>query len=156
THETYFSQIDLPEATGVAFAAPAAGQKRVDLAYLDLWERPITYIEDADIRESALEGPDTCTRTRLIAQVRVLIGTEVPVANPDPNPPMADFDNLPQFGKGVLTTKDKADLVVDACADPCEPAISGTFLGEENRLFRVEIHQYGGIGLANDPNTAIF
>ena len=156
SHETYFSQIDLPEATAAPFAAPAAGKKRVDLAYLDLWERPITYIEDADIREIALEGPDTCTRTRLVAQVRMLQGGEVPAAGPNPNPPMADFANLPQFGKGVLTTKDKADAVVDACADPCEPEIAGTFLGEENRLFRVEIHQYGGIGAANDPNTAVF
>ncbi|HEX2330615.1 MAG TPA: DUF6519 domain-containing protein [Candidatus Angelobacter sp.] len=157
SHETYFSQIDLPEAAAVAFTSPAAGNKRMDLAYLDLWERPITYIEDPDIREIALEGPDTCTRTRLIAQVRLLKGTEVAAGDPNPAPvPTADFGNLPQFGKGVLTTKDKADAVVDPCADPCEPSISGTFLGEENRLFRVEIHQFGGIGATGDPNTAIF
>jgi hypothetical protein len=156
-NETYFSQVDLPEATALAMAAPVADMKRIDLAYLDLWERPITYIEDADIREIALEGPDTCTRTRLIAQVRILKGVEVP-AGGGSNPatvPLTDFNNLPQFGKGVLTTKDKADAVVDACADPCEPAIAGTFLGENNRLFRVEIHQFGGIGLAGDPATAL-
>jgi hypothetical protein len=156
-HETYFTQVDLPEATSLPMAAPAAGMKRVDLAYLDLWERPITYIEDADIREIALEGPDTCTRTRLMAQVRILKGTEVAAASPNPAPvPLADFGNLPQFGKGVLTTKDKADAVAAACADPCEPAIAGTFLGEENRLFRVEIHKFGGIGPAGNANTALF
>jgi hypothetical protein len=156
-HETYFTQVDLPEAIALPMAPPAAGMKRVDLAYLDLWERPITYIEDADIREIALEGPDTCTRTRLIAQVRLLKGAEVAAASPNPAPvPLTDFDNLPQFGKGVLTTKDKADAVVDACADPCEPAIAGTFLGEENRLFRVEIQKFGGIGPAGNPNTALF
>lgn len=157
SHETYFTQVDLPEATSLPMSAPAAGMKRVDLAYLDLWERPITYIEDADIREIALEGPDTCTRTRLIAQVRILKGAEVAAASPNPAPvPLADFGNLPQFGKGVLTTKDKADVVVDACADPCEPAIAGTFLGEENRLFRVEIQRFGGIGPAANVSTALF
>jgi hypothetical protein len=156
-HETYFTQVDLPEATALPMAPPAAGNKRMDLAYLDLWERPITYIEDADIREIALEGPDTCTRTRLMAQVRILKGVELAAASPNPaTAPMADFNQLPQFGKGVLTTKDKPDAVVNACADPCEPAIAGTFLGEENRLFRVEIHQFGGIGLDGNPNTARF
>jgi hypothetical protein len=156
SNETYFTQVDLPEATALPMAPPAAGKQRTDLAYLDLWERPITYIEDADIREIALEGPDTCTRTRLIAQVRILKGAEV-AAGPTPaQPPLADFDALPQFGNGVLTTKDKADAVVDACADPCEPAIAGTFLGEENRLFRIEIQQFGGIGADGDPNTALF
>ncbi|MBZ5522163.1 MAG: DUF6519 domain-containing protein [Acidobacteriia bacterium] len=156
-NETYFTQVDLPEATALPMAPPAAGTKRVDLAYLDLWERPITYIEDADIREIALEGPDTCTRTRLIAQVRVLKGAEIAAASPNPAVvPLTDFNNLPQFGKGVLTTKDKADAVVDACADPCEPAIAGTFLGEENRLFRVEIQKFGGIGPAVNPTTAQF
>lgn len=156
-NETYFTQIDLPEATALPMVPPAAGNKRVDLAYLDLWERPITYIEDGDIREIALEGPDTCTRTRLIAQVRILKGAEVAAASPNPAPvPLADFDNLPQFGKGVLTTKDKVDAVVDVCADPCEPAIAGTFLGEENRLFRVEIQKFGGIGPDGNPNTAVF
>jgi len=153
SNETYFTQVDLPEANPLPLAPPAAGKQRIDLAYLDLWERPITYIEDADIREIALEGPDTCTRTRLIAQVRILKGAEVAVG---PNPPLADFDQLPQFGKGVLTTKDKADAVVDACADPCEPAIAGTFLGEENRLFRIEIQKFGGIGPDGDPATALF
>src|SRR5688572_12120433 len=76
-HETYFSQADLPQADPAALAAPAAGKTRADLAYLDLWERPVTYIEDPDVREIALEGPDTCTRTRLMAQVRVLKGAEV-------------------------------------------------------------------------------
>ena len=156
SHETYFTQKDLPKANPLPLAAPPADQKRIDLAYLDLWERPITYIEDADIREIALEGPDTCTRTKLIAQVRVLKGVEVPIPHETAQLPQTDFDNLPQFGGGLLTTKDKADVVVDACADPCEPAIAGTFLGEENRLFRIEIHNCGQIGPAASATTAIF
>ena len=38
--------------------------------YLDVWERHITSIEDDDIREKALNGPDTCTRAQVIWQVK--------------------------------------------------------------------------------------
>ncbi|HMI91848.1 MAG TPA: DUF6519 domain-containing protein [Polyangiales bacterium] len=40
--------------------------------YLDVWERHITWIEDDSIRESALGGPDTCTRARVTWQVRAI------------------------------------------------------------------------------------
>lgn len=40
--------------------------------YLDVWERHITSIEDDSIREKALGGPDTCTRAKVIWQVRAL------------------------------------------------------------------------------------
>src|SRR6185369_11972458 len=39
---------------------------------------------------------------------------------------------------------------------PCEPALGGPYLGEENRLFRVEIHKAGDIGAANAAGTAMF
>ena len=38
--------------------------------YLDVWERHLTWIENDAIRESALGGPDTCTRTKVVWQVR--------------------------------------------------------------------------------------
>ena len=154
-HETYFSQIDLPEADPSAIAAPAADQARADIAYLDLWERPVSFIEHPPMREVALEGPDTCTRTQLVAQVRLLAGAIL--AGPgDPTPPDAAFDALPRCGSGVLTTKDLPAAVLDPCADPCEPRVLGTFVGQENRLYRVEIHTAGGIGAAGAAGTATF
>ena len=41
------------------------------LAYLDVWERHITALEDPAIREVALGGPDTTTRTKAIWQVKL-------------------------------------------------------------------------------------
>jgi hypothetical protein len=38
--------------------------------YLDVWERHVTWIEDDAIREPALGGPDTCTRAKVVWQVR--------------------------------------------------------------------------------------
>lgn len=43
----------------------------VYVAYLDVWERHVTYIEDESIREVALGGPDTCTRAQTVWQVKV-------------------------------------------------------------------------------------
>jgi Family of unknown function (DUF6519) len=44
--------------------------------YLDVWERHITTIEDDSIRETALGGPDTCTRAKVVWQIRALSLTE--------------------------------------------------------------------------------
>lgn len=39
-------------------------------AYLDVWERHVTALEDERLREVALGGPDTCTRTKVVWQVK--------------------------------------------------------------------------------------
>ncbi|MGD8966117.1 MAG: DUF6519 domain-containing protein [Anaerolineae bacterium] len=52
------------------------------LVYLDVWERHVTCVEDDDIREVALGGPDTATRAQLVYQVKTvaLAPGEVPDA----------------------------------------------------------------------------
>mgnify|MGYP000723784951 CR=1 FL=1 len=40
------------------------------LVYLDVWERHITYIQDGNIREVALGGPDTATRSQIVWQAK--------------------------------------------------------------------------------------
>jgi hypothetical protein len=39
--------------------------------YLDVWEREVTYLEDEIIREVALGGPDTATRSEVVWKVRM-------------------------------------------------------------------------------------
>jgi hypothetical protein len=55
-----------------AWHPPLAEAGHKYLAYLDVWERHITYIEDDGIREVALNGPDTCTRVKTVWQVKLL------------------------------------------------------------------------------------
>lgn len=154
-HGTYWTQVELPMADPAALDPVAEGHRRIDWAYLDLWERPLSYVERPGLREVALEGDDTCTRTQLVAQVRLLKGVATPLANAAV-PPSTALSLLPRIGNGVLTTKDKPVATLDPCADPCEPAIAGPYLGEDNRLFRVEIHRAGDIGPANAVGTAQF
>ena len=154
-HGSYFTQPDLPQADPAALAPVTENRRRIDWAYLDLSERPLTYVERSTLRDVALEGDDTCTRRQLVAQVRLLKGQEV-AFNTTAAPPADAFAMLPRWGKGVLTTKDKPAAALDPCADPCEPPIAGPYLGEDNRLFRVEIHRAGNIGAANLATTALF
>lgn len=154
-HGTYFTQKDLPQADTAALAPVAESQHRIDWAYLDLWERPLSFAERPELRDVALGGQDTTTRTQLVAQVRLLAGNAVPLAQ-TPQGPEAAYAQLQPLGQGVLSTKDKPAAVLDPCADPCEPAIAGPYLGEDNRLFRVEIHRAGDIGAAAAPGTALF
>jgi hypothetical protein len=57
---------------------PPPGTIRKDVVYLDAWVEPVTYVEDPDIREIALGGPDTTTRARVRHRVRVAQGGTLP------------------------------------------------------------------------------
>lgn len=59
------SQIDAPKSQ-------FPHRPGVFLFYLDAWEREVQAIEDPELREIALGGPDTTTRSRAIAQVEYL------------------------------------------------------------------------------------
>jgi hypothetical protein len=48
------------------------GKNQTLWVYLDVWERHITSIDNDAIREKALGGPDTCTRTEVVWQVKAL------------------------------------------------------------------------------------
>jgi hypothetical protein len=48
------------------------GDPEVGLVYLDVWERYVTSLDDDHIREVALGGPDTATRSRTVWQAKVL------------------------------------------------------------------------------------
>ena len=63
---SYTTQPDLP---ATSLPRPEPGKRYV--AYLEVWERHLTALEEPDLREVALGGPDTTTRTRVVGQVRV-------------------------------------------------------------------------------------
>jgi hypothetical protein len=72
---TYKKQPDYqPPADDPLLKAPAG--ERGFFVYLDVWERHITPIDDDSIREKALGGPDTCTRAKVVWQVKALPLTE--------------------------------------------------------------------------------
>ncbi len=67
---TYRTQADYPE--------PEMPDGKGDyLVYLEAWRKSVSYIDDESIREPALGGPDTCMRTRLLGQVRLLVADDI-------------------------------------------------------------------------------
>ena len=67
----YEAQPDLPGTTPWADLL-AKSKATAALAYLDVWERHITPLDDPLLREVALGGPDTATRVKTVWQVRLL------------------------------------------------------------------------------------
>jgi hypothetical protein len=67
----YSEQADFPLLADDPFQPNATRPEGPLLAYLDVWERHITPVEDALIREVGLGGPDTCNRAKLVWQVRL-------------------------------------------------------------------------------------
>lgn len=104
---------------------PAAGAG-IYLLYLDVWRRHITSLEDAGIREVALAGADSGTRSQLVFQVRAELVDKVD----------ADINSLSTSKyEPVLRpadTRSTGTMGVKAGASPLE-----------NQLYRVEIHRGG-------------
>lgn len=106
------------------------------VAYLDVWERPISAIQDPEIREVALGGPDTSTRTQVVWQVRLLPVTTADVA-PDCLTPFPEWTRLVAGPQGTLEVRVAASGPV---SDPCLIPESAGFRGLENQLYRIQIH----------------
>jgi len=125
----------------IHFDLPEADNARVFQAYLDVWQRHLTALEDPSIREKALGGPDTATRTQTVWQVKLLKAD-----NADGTTTCLSPLNLPK-STGQLKAQTKQ---VATPPDPCVVPESAGYRGLENQLYRVEIHQGG------DANTATF
>ena len=139
------------------------------LVYLDVWERHITALDDPGIRESALGGPDTATRLKIIWQVKILSITDDDLTDKDfinnqvlKNSKIIDYCPLKSE---VLASLDKNQNLpirrLRARLNPLPeqnknedmyilPATSG-YKGLENHLYRVEIHEPTVI---RDPNDS--
>ncbi len=131
--------LEQPDYPGAPDWEPTPGS--TDLIYLDVWERHITFIEDPEIREIALGGPDTDTRIQTIAQVKIL--------NIDNNPECPDV--IPEWNDRIVPSGARLRTQEQPGTDPTDPCLigeGGGYRGLENRLYRVEIHEGGDLGIA--------
>jgi hypothetical protein len=129
----YLNQDDYPHPPALN---PQEG--RTDLVYLDVWQRHVTAIEAPEIREVALNGPDTATRIKTVGHVKVKEGVAAAhCGNIGGWPPSASGGRLSSDVKPAPPSE-----------DPCLIAPGGGYRGLENRLYRVEIHDPGNLGTA--------
>lgn len=117
-----------------AVAAPAGD--RNDLVWVEVAEVPVTAIEDAELREVGLGGPDTAARTRLVARVHVEEDVDADCEQAWKDTVGADVD-----ARGVLTTDATLTVgfVPDSTPDDlCSPATTGGYLSHMNQAIRVQ------------------
>jgi hypothetical protein len=128
--------------------------------YLNVWEREVTYLEDVHIREVALGGPDTTTRSKVVWKVRA---ANLAGQGPQPpDPPVPTDEKYKVNGVFQLhlftdawTTQlqiwkdvggDHGHLMAQTVEppatgqEPCAIPATSQYRGVENQLYRVEIH----------------
>lgn len=132
--------IDMPPSER---SAPSGD--RTDFVYLEVWEQIVTAVEDEELFEKALGGPDTTTRRRLMARVKILAGVTVDDCE-------AAWSLLAaELAADELGTLDASgELISDlslrvsyaessAPDDLCTPSVTAGYLGAENQAVRVQL-----------------
>ncbi len=114
------------------------------LAYLDVWQRGVTALDDPEIREVALGGPDTATRTRVVWQAHFLrVGEEG--ATGDCRTAFPAWGDLTGAVSGQMTARVSPETPTD---NPCLIPAGAGYRRTENQLYRVEVHGGGATGTA--------
>ncbi len=133
---TFATQYDLPGEK-----MPTKGSKGSYAVILDVWERHVTAHEDPEIREIALGGPDTATRTQVIAQVKLI--------EPKGFKGQVTCGNVPDWRAelpqrtGRLRARARPDETQN---EPCLTPAGEGYRRLENQLYRVEVHRVRDLG----------
>jgi hypothetical protein len=133
----FSKQPDLPQATTLGDAPYDA--EALYLLYLDVWQRHLTALDDSRIRETALGGPDTATRTKTVWQAKLW---KVPAKGGVVCPDVFGTFMRTEAGRntGLLNA---SSVPEDPGSNPCIVPPSAGYRGLENLLYRVEIHTGG-------------
>jgi len=137
----WLDQLTLPGA-----AAAAEVRKREMIALLAT-EQSISAVEDKELREVALGGPDTTARTRLM-QHFVRIPTSQSLCDPALKQIEATLGKMGlALNPNTLGLSFDANLLVSfypppQAANPCCPPAQGGYLGADNQLVQVAVSNF--------------
>ncbi|MDO6416126.1 DUF6519 domain-containing protein [Sphingomonas sp. BIUV-7] len=152
--QSFLQQDDWLQLTGTdAAELPTVPEApRTDLVYLSAFEHSVRAVEDRELRERALGGPDTSTRLKAMRRVVVLPNAgdgcfEAAATLRDHVTQPADGDTSGvshAFVAELGEVRSKARLTVgftgDApTLDPCRPRTTQGYLGAENQAIRVQL-----------------
>jgi hypothetical protein len=116
TAQPYYPNAKLPSGSGPF------------LAYLDVWTRPVTYLEDTNLMDPAV-NVDTTGRLQTVWQVKLAsVQAATCSSRPWPGPSIGQLTNG-YSGSGA--------------SGPCCLSSGADYTGLENQFYRAEIHQPG-------------
>jgi hypothetical protein len=145
-----WSYYDQPDA----FRDPENADDRLPdfpfVAYLKMYERLVTAVEDPAMREVALGAamPDTAARSKVSWQVLAVTAAEVGIdgQTTDPKALREKFQTwADQQAAAGATLAARAKVPARVENDPCLASPDAAYRGRENQLYRVEIHDGGRI-----------
>src|ERR1017187_3966079 len=129
-----------------------------DFIYLEVWEQPVTAVEDDEILEMALGGPDTSARVRTMRRARALkLSTSGTPSCEDGWKALNSSPHIQSLGSLGDSCGSSSDGGGDYCmvttnatlsvasntsgpqGDLCSPEPNGGYLGAENQAIRVQI-----------------
>lgn len=139
SYATQTDLLDAPLTTRIDPGAPRAldATPGTYLAHLDVWQRTVGALEAPGIREQALGGPDTTTRTRTVQQVRLLALAGAP-ADLGCGSDLSTW-TAPAFAPPTGRMAARAEQSSQSSIDLCTPTPAGGYRGLENQLYRVQI-----------------
>jgi len=115
-----------------------------EFVYLLLREQEVSAVEDSDLKDVALGGPDTAQRTRLIQHIARLSSQATACASGLAAAEAKwDSEGL-DFNPATMRLLSRGRLEVgfsgqSGSNDPCQPQNQGGYLGADNQLIRVQI-----------------
>jgi hypothetical protein len=125
------------------FAAPAT--ERHDMVYLEVWQQEVSAVEDSELIEKALGGPDTTTRRRTMYRVKISedVGTNYcPEAWQQVKTSIqADIGGVWECGT-QLSSDARLTVAYETGGeeeDLCSPSVLAGYLGAENQAIRVQL-----------------
>lgn len=136
----YIKQVGKPEI-------PLSNECPFGLVYLDVWNRHISFLDDPNIKERALGGPDTTTRIMTIWQVKIHHYAELPKCDMDfikDIDPTYDINNRGMIDAQTIPIDDET---------PCYLPPQSNYQGIENQLYRIEIHRGGNFKKNNNSQV---
>jgi hypothetical protein len=147
---TYLTQPDFPALMQPDSTRPPA-LPNLDgnaLVYLDVWERHLANVQQELIREVALGGPDTASRSQVVWQVK--IQPTLPDGLAWPNAKLKLSDSQWQNWINVWQPANRGWLKAQIqpqpmSTSPCVISPQSAYRGTENQLYRVEIHTGGAV-----------
>ncbi|MFD2180459.1 DUF6519 domain-containing protein [Veronia pacifica] len=132
----YQSQPYLPNIT------PSTLENGRYLVFLDVWKRPITFLEDPTLIDPAI-GVDTSARIQTVWQVKLFPVSNDVTCNTD-DEDIAGWQALTAASSARLTTRANPTSAVD---DPCLLPPEGGYRGLENRTYMVSVHDVNDDGV---------